>query len=300
MIRQLRARRYDGALLHVQGTADTVVQVRLLPADAATGGQTIEVPLAQLASEDRFEQIDEHGNSLLISRTADDRLRVVFGRDALVFAPGERWGFSVWPHELRVPAVAVRGELRLVPAGSDEPIWTEQRELRADSSGYLQPLQDLALTMPSDEGVYNLEVELSRRSSAPFSLAKVIRRRTVQLVVVEDTPGDAAERHQVDAGPIVTEFDPTSSSWREHLPKIPTPTAMRRWLPGTRRNGCAQPWRDHPGSARWAVGRVASRRLAGVSDYVRAGRRAARSECRFSHRRTSEAGGHLARPLGQR
>src|SRR5262245_44308396 len=89
-------RSYDGCDLRVQATDNAKLLVQMWSATAPTG-PPVEVPLAKVISGFSQFDLDDRQNRLFAQRSPGDMLRVSFARDALLFAPGERFEFEVQP-----------------------------------------------------------------------------------------------------------------------------------------------------------------------------------------------------------
>lgn len=232
-IRQRSARAYDGVDIQVTASPDASLVVELTAADDPGRPIRVEVPLADL--NEFFDQpLDEHGNRLLVRRTPGDLLRVVrLKRDLLLFAPGEAFSCEVEPHLLPVPDDSlVRIEARLVAARSDQELWSaEPKEIRSGQPVAI-PLQ---LTMPQQEGVYELIVAAKYRADwreavlrqplRPKDWTRTVAERKVQMLVLglEAVPPASTPQPLHQVGDVIDRADP---KWHEKLgldklPKLP-------------------------------------------------------------------------------
>ncbi len=236
-IRQRSARAYDAVDLLVRAEPEAALQVQLTAADAPDEPMHIEVPLSRLFDGYFDENLDARGNRLLVRRTPGDSLRVDFGgRDAMIFAPGETFAFTVRPHLLPLRSGAeVRIEARLVAAHSDNELWSTHQDLRSGESVAL-PME---LDLPEAEGVYDLILTAThdagwrRAVNEPLRPQKwlkavVVAQRKVQLLVLGSERRSPSIGYASKKLAIVREIDPANPGWREQLreqlarlPKLP-------------------------------------------------------------------------------
>ena len=164
-IRHGSVRDYDGLDVRVTATRSAVLTVEMSPKDHSEEMLRVEVPLTDVISGYYHSVLDSQNNQLLIQRVPGDSLHVVWDRDALVFAPGERLEFRVVPHLLGLEeGTAVRCHVQLVPARSERPLWETNVEFAAPGAvwgdGATTSLAPMAITVPDGDGAYELVVSL--------------------------------------------------------------------------------------------------------------------------------------------
>jgi hypothetical protein len=235
LIEQRSPRTYDGLQVLARGETDSVLQVELLSTDEPRA-KVVHVRLDSLIDGFETVDLDDQQSRLHIKRTPADALRVEFNRPHLVFYPAETWTIDIVPHWLpaRVGSPQVCA-LSLVNARNSEEVWAHHQPITADSHGRIPPIRGLAIPIPDQEGVYNLEIRLAsagRRITPPFKSERTNLRRRVQFVVVANEPL-SADPAEPTADRVVLEFDPAQPRWWERL------TRLHQWklLPGIRSDG---------------------------------------------------------------
>lgn len=263
-------RTYDAVRLRVTAARTAELSVYLVPDGQSDAAQRVSVPLGRLLTEPYTSVLDERGNRLLVRREPGDELQVRFDRDSLVFNAGEKFDFRVTPNsvsgvEADDPLVCT---VRLRPARGGADLWEESRETRVGADGKPQELGPFSLTLPGQEGVYDLHFTLGkRRLPTRFAPAKDLCQRSVQLVVLQAQPSPpgaaswqvvAETQPQIDAGspPNKTVIgggsvgDSTSRLWKS-LPKLP----HWKWLPGLDSSGRETPIGNRLSRLRTEAGR---------------------------------------------
>jgi len=236
LIRQRSPRAYDGVDLIVTApAADAKLMVQLTASSDSQRGPQIEVPLADISSEFRNLQLDNQQNRLLVRRSPGDSLLVRMSHPSMVFHPGETMHFEIIPHLLPVAAdtrVQIKAQLL---DGQQRQLWSSAQDVRVGSG---EPIP-LELTLPEDEGVYDIVITAQQNGGWPRALRqslhwkKAIVERRVQLVVIaRQQPAVKSGR---ELGPIL-EIDPTSSRWWEKV-KLPQLPQFSRKISGPLGNG---------------------------------------------------------------
>ena len=188
-------RTYDAVRLRVTAARTAELSVFLVPDGQSDAGQRVPIPLGRLLTEPYTSILDERGNRLLVRRDPGDELQVRFDRDSLVFNAGETFDFRVVPNlvngvEADDPLVCT---VRLQPARGDDKLWEESRDARVGPDGKPPEIGPFSLTLPGQEGVYDLHFTLGkRRLPTRFAPAKDLCQRIVQLVVVQPQPAPPA------------------------------------------------------------------------------------------------------------
>ena len=221
LIRQRSPRSYDGVDIIVTAPADAKLVVQLMAANSTQPGPQIEVPLADISNDFRNLQLDDHESRLLVRRTPGDALLVHVPNPSMVFYPGEKLHMDVIPHRLPVAAdtrVQITGAL---VDNQQRQLWSSEQEVRG--SGETVPLE---ITLPDNEGVYDIVIDAEQSSAWPRALRSPLRwkravaERHVQLIVIsrQQSPIKAAR----ELSPVM-EIDPANSRWWEKvkLPQLP-------------------------------------------------------------------------------
>lgn len=221
-IRDRSVRAYDGVDVEIVASAQANLKVTLAADDDSRGAE-IDVPLADLLDKTRPSPLDERGNRLVIHRSPGDLLRVSYARDSLIFSPGETWDLDVSPQQLAAePGTTVHFKSRLLPARGGDEVWSQEKTVKWPGPGEPRPTVTLGLTMPQQEGAYDLVIEASERGPLPLRLTKSLIERHMQMVVVDSQA--PAQRGSTDWTQLM-EIDPTSSHWydlRRAIPKLPS------------------------------------------------------------------------------
>ncbi len=221
-IRDRSARAYDGVDVEISAAAQAHLKVTLVGDDDSRGTE-VDVPLSELLDKTRRDPLDTHGNQLLIRRSPGDQLRVSFARDSLIFSPGEAWDLDVSPQQLAAEAgTTVHFKSRLLPARGGDEVWSQEKTMKWPGPSEPRPTVTLNLTMPQQEGAYDLVIEASERGPLPLRLTKTLIERHMQMVVVDSQ--SPASGGSTDWTPLM-EIDPTSSHWydlRRAIPKLPS------------------------------------------------------------------------------
>ena len=243
-------RNYDGVDLRVQAPESAKLIVEL-SAPGSAPLDPIEIPLASLVKGFKEEQLDEHGNGLLVRRAPGDTLRVSFTRDRLVLSPGESLEFELAPTGLDLAASATYQLIStLTPARSDEEITSDKRDLRTDAARHIEPVA-MSIPLPQAEGVYDIHLALyPKRLTNALVRPEPVAKRTLQVAIV-------APVRSTDQGtkPWQTayELDPANPSWWERMARIPSlrrlPAIGPQQLtsgPTKNRNRLGRPWIEIP------------------------------------------------------
>ena len=180
---------YGGADITIDGDSKTEVQIQLYSREQTESKFEQTFLLSDLTAGVSGGEIDLLGNRLSIVRVPGDDLRVEFERKHLVFEPGETFKFSVRPNLTTFADRMTACRIKLVasyPSGrtASRPLAIKTLNFGLDKTGSAEP-QQVELTMPGDEAVYNIELELSpNRYQASFGPKKDQIQRRVQLLVL--------------------------------------------------------------------------------------------------------------------
>lgn len=230
-ILQTAPRSYSGFDVRLTGDPGSEVTVELAPRDRPQQVKRVRYRLSELMQQTQSVEIDERRNRLVATRAPGDRLRVKFERESLVFSPGEELQLEVTPYETGFEAGAnLRLKARLLKARSDDELWRTEQDVRIDEAGGVSPVEPIAVRMPAQEGVYDVELTLAARGlpgGLNLGLSRATVRRSLQVVVV-DTQAESADRTpwkvlaEVDStqGPFGAESSGKWTDWLTRLPAI--------------------------------------------------------------------------------
>lgn len=256
IVRERSPRAYDGIDLLVTAELDATLTIELeamdpppagdgrRPAEAPT--KSVEISLQELISESHKTQLDSRGNRLLVMRAPDDRLRVRFERDNLVFAPREKFNLEITPHLLGLPAgtpIRVRAQLAAVHLEGTprDRLWTNEFDSLTPDPMEPAEAHPVEVKLPDVEGVYDLVIAaINTRLSERLLWKKPLAERKVQLVVLDERrPVDASQQPTMSK---VLEIDPANPRWYDRLSNLPLLPGQR---PGPLGSGDAVRW-EHP------------------------------------------------------
>ncbi|WP_146395578.1 hypothetical protein [Pseudobythopirellula maris] len=208
----------DALDITVAGPPDTRLVLELTP----PGGKTrvVESTVGRLRSGSLFEQLDDLGNRALIHRAADDKLRIKTDRESLVFNPGEDFRFElIAAIDGLAPGGATDVEASLGRGRAGPSVWTQPASRLETPTDGGPPRLELSVPLPSEEGVYRLELRATRPAGftdrfRPNAASRVLAARVIQLVVFDRArrPAPPSDWRQVYA------FHPGSPRWRDRLP----------------------------------------------------------------------------------
>src|SRR5262245_54931863 len=242
-------RSYDGFDVRVQAPSNALLRVQL-GADAAAGGQSVEVPVTRIVRDFTQLDLDERKNRLLAQRSPGDALRVNFSYPSLIFAPGEKFQLDVQPQQLELSAGATYLlSAALCPARTEENSWSEEHEVKLEEPNVARQVH-LTVPLPEQEGVYDLRLSLyPKRLTSSIVRGKAIATRKVQLVVVSPVKQGNAP---TGAWQSAFEIDPANPKWWERMAVLPSwtrlPTAPRpvESGPATTRVHMGRTWVELP------------------------------------------------------
>lgn len=235
LLRQTVPRTYSGVDLTLNTRLEGEITVEIHPTEDPSQMVRQRIPVSELISGVHNSALDDQGNRILVRRAPGDVLRVSFERSSLVFSPGEVFRFSVAPHLPEFPLdTAIRCRVELRRSGDSIVLVDQDHPLQGELEQGVASAGPVELTLPDEEGVYELELSLYRRRFAqPFVPARVLRKRKVQLVVISGVrPAAVAELESTSgatAWQLVDRFDPANPNWMERLTRIPRLPWMPEW-----------------------------------------------------------------------
>lgn len=223
--------RYSGLELTASGDLDDTIKVEIWKGTEKPRPLIISLGDLQ-AGKGQTVQLED-GQSLRMARSAGDELQVRFHRDSLVFTPGEEARIDVVANVLgEKPNSTLQARFRLRAADRDvaeghdltdfwtrdDPhLWTETEQLVVDNTGTAPPLRNVAIPIPSEEGVYDLLIDVERSSLiSTLPPRPPIAQRKIQFVVVNTRkpPSNLGGGQPT----LVDEFNPADRKWQ--LPQL--------------------------------------------------------------------------------
>ncbi|MFM8736018.1 MAG: hypothetical protein ACKOC8_12605 [Pirellulales bacterium] len=241
----------DGIDLTVADWRTARLVVRLVSREATQRPAVIDVPVADAIASAVQQPLDGLGNRITIRHAPSDAVRVAvatsighFSEDAvgLVRRPGDRLRLRVEPLLSARPQAGGVIELRMRLKAA------RQSEESAEQVTPLVPLDApggpagptafepviFDVTLPRDDGVYDVELDVVDRGSLRWS--RTLASRTVQFAALADEPLPAPE---TGVWKQVYELDPGSPRLHERLrrlpgvslPDVPLPSIPRPTLP---------------------------------------------------------------------
>ena len=208
---------YEALDVGVTAPLDARLLIRISnPQNDAQPYQT-QLTIQQLIDETHNAEIDDLGNRLLLQRSPGDRIRVQFAQDHLVFAPGDNWTIDVVPNLPGESREGLRLTLEIVDRQARRILHRDQSSITMGESGQPVALRNLAIPIPTKEGVYELQLKLNNRRTATFFREAAIQR-AVQFVVVDRQRLNSQDG---DEWQQILEFDAAQPRWWESLTRLP-------------------------------------------------------------------------------
>lgn len=228
-------RGYDGVDFRVVAPRDASLVVEFQP----VGGEPLpptQWRLETLAKVFQQSKLDEQGNRLVGQRSPGDRLPVGIPREHLVFAPGEKFEFTAMPRALDLsPSSGYLLNVALLSARGGAEITSQDREFKTDAAATPQLEGIFALTLPNEEGVYDVRIALyPKRLGSALVRGKPVSERHVQLAIVD--PALRNDQPQAE-WETALELDPANPRWWEKMIRIPTITRIPGFGQQTYGNG---------------------------------------------------------------
>jgi hypothetical protein len=227
VIHEERGLDLNGVELQVADWRRARLSVELVPKSGRDKPTRVDVAVADLVVSPVQQSLDTDGNRLSIRRASGDELRVVFDEAATsIWRPGETIRFTVYPLLARM-ATATAPELRLrlkrSAGGAEIRAQSQVLECVSDETARgagstpqsFAPVP-LVVTLPEQEGGYDIEMELVERGGLRWSRSVAVR--TLQVVAVADT---APKDSDGDDWRVVYELDPGSPKLLERLRRLP-------------------------------------------------------------------------------
>jgi hypothetical protein len=246
-----------------------VVELRPQPGDRPVAA--IDVAVVDLLTTPEQVSLDAEGNRLTVRPAPGESLRVqVAASDAIggvaaaesasVFRPGETIRCRVEPW---LAARSERGgsaelRLRLKAQAAEATVTTRTAALvplavepvdaagRAGDRRPVTPFEPVVfdVELPSEEDVYDLEIEAVERAALGWS--RTLATRTVQIVAIADAPAPAVFAEPPDAWRLVYELDPGSPKLHERLRRLPGTSLPSMALPAVPLQSLTRPGLQMP------------------------------------------------------
>lgn len=211
-------RSFDSVLVRATAPRDANLLLNFVANGSTADAFEAKLPLRELFNSTQRRALDQRGNKLIVRRTASGALRLETDRASMVFAPNEMFQFSVTPNLPVSRDEQYRCRVQLEDARSSSSLWVDEIDTVFNENGSFSPAGPFKLTMPSDEGVYDLLISVDRRRSSPVSLARRDHWRKLQVVVVNSEQFAAGGESDEQRGQfqVIQAFDPAKPD--ESLP----------------------------------------------------------------------------------
>ena len=232
---------FSGIQTTFHATSSSILNISMeIP--GRTGKIARSIPIQDLLVQPCWIPFDNNDNGFYIERVKGDELPVflqtvrrgenspavsasdsAMGETSLVFSPGDLVRLTVFPRLYQpLPEGELQLTARLVPAGKDQIIWTESREVTPPVTGKSFSFQ---FEIPNLEGAFDLTLVLGGKKSG-FALLpnvwdtrkeQIVAERTLQGVVISGQPLPLSAKNS--NGPVdlrnglLETIDPTNPSW---------------------------------------------------------------------------------------
>lgn len=240
---------YHGLDIPVDAPLDARLRIRLSSVSDLRRPREFEFTLSELISgshplDEGGGLLDDSGNRLVVQRVPGDPWRIWFDRQSLVFSPGETFRFDVVPHLVALErGASLRLKLRIASRREGKEHFVRQLDTRVTDDGDVEIWPGHEFAFPDGDDVYDITLTVTKRGLLdPLVSARTIAERTLQLVVIDDTP--AVANHAMPE--LVDEFDPVSPNWSERVARLPLLRHLPRMKQGHLSHGETK-LRDHQG-----------------------------------------------------
>ncbi len=214
---------FGGVDIEVRGQLDSRLNLRI---DDSLGGKSreFEVRLIELLEGEWLQVLDDRGNRLAIGRQVVDRLRVVSELSSRILVPNQTWRLKVSGHRTGMTAGGATAELRLVDQAGQMVGKPQLQAVTIDEQGSFLPTA-VELSAPAQEGAYQLEIALQRRSmlntlvSTPPTL---LRRLDMVVFDARATPTTIADWSQLATIDPLGASKPGSLAWLATMEVLPS------------------------------------------------------------------------------
>ncbi len=238
-------RAFDGCDLVVDAEESSALEFNFR-LQGSSNDKTFTVPFADLRSGPYTTALDTQGGHLIVQRAPGADLPIEFARSSLVFAPNERFDFTMSPDIPGLePGHSMQIEVVVSTTGSDVPLSTQAFDATVEENGRTAP-QSVEVDVPGLEGAYTISVTASRAlgfSQKILPLRRpVVASREIEIAVVDP---EAQVAELTEEWQEVLAVDPANSRWWSRLPEW---TRSHR-LPGIRAGtleNVRPVIRDHP------------------------------------------------------
>jgi hypothetical protein len=219
---------YEGLDIDVSGGPDSKLSATFL-FDETAEPVVREFTLEQLLNDDQIFALDQLDNRCSIIRTPGDWVQVRTDRSHLVFDPLEIFPLQFRVHRVPVSASGWDCELEIIKARGDGPTHSRDQFSLSDVGNGSSAWTSVTLTMPEEEGVYNLRLTVSPANtrSALLSKKQPTAQREVQFVVIDrrgPRSGKSTDR-------LIREIGPADmlANWPNPLDQMTKVMGLKTW-----------------------------------------------------------------------
>lgn len=211
-IQRRSVRLYDG--LDVTVCAPGQARLNMTLSSPAQGSSPMQTAfgLAELGDGPIVAPLGTNGARVVIRRSPGDALAVDVDREHLIYNPGESFVASVLLKPLTPPSANSTASLvwKLTKARSNLVIDRGTRRVQPSSRTSTREVIPLEIKLPSEEGVYDIRLQLSGTEIG-------LLRSAVQVVVLETGSGPRQVRGDSGIGKLVDGFRPHQATFLRRI-----------------------------------------------------------------------------------
>ncbi len=187
---------YGGVDVSLSVARDAVLKIDLSSVEEPEQHVIEEVEVAEYLGRAFERELGSTGNRIVIARAPGDQLPVSFQREHLVFSPGEVFEIGVRANRTAIVSQTANCRLRLnsnhggsvgLASRLAAPGWNKSLTFELDQQGSTEE-QRVAIPIPTEEGIYQLEIEVALPWQQVALKNKSAIRRQVQFVVLAREP----------------------------------------------------------------------------------------------------------------
>ncbi len=237
LVSQPRPTANDGVELTIQEWHRARLAITFSATASGQPSATVDVPLSEILADPWQRPLDSDGNRLMIEQAAGDALRVELTNPVVhappahaggLWKPGDRVRLSIAPLLLMKPGGGdVEVRVRLSPARQETVIDSRVLTLPAGSqppdiatrSGQVPTLfapVECELTLPSDEGAYDIVLDAVERRGMRWNRQLASTKVQVVAIAIEPPPQGDDEPWK-----LIHDLDPGSPRLHERLRRLP-------------------------------------------------------------------------------
>lgn len=202
---------YNGIDISVQGSDATKLNVELAPFDQPDQRVVYSVQLGDLVSGGDHRDLDQTGNRCSIVRVPGDKLTFEIDRPHLIFRPGEQMEFSVAANRTSFASTSCQCRFAVTGARREKSAitpWNKSTAMVCDETGSANAVP-MSFDVPSDEGVYDLTLELQPSGfSNGFGRQPKLVRKVQFVVLAESLPPKSTSPFKRDGWKQLSRFSP--------------------------------------------------------------------------------------------